>query len=61
MELENIILSEVIQVQKVKSLIFFSHMQNINLIQTTAILQKIGHAKGSHIVEGKVRRRKLRR
>jgi hypothetical protein len=33
MEMENIILSEVSQVQKAKKLHVFSHMQNIELIQ----------------------------
>jgi hypothetical protein len=38
MKLENIILSEVSQVQKSKGHMFFSHMWNIDLIQMQAIL-----------------------
>jgi hypothetical protein len=37
-ELENIILNEVIQVQKTKSCIFFSHMWNIDLIQINKVI-----------------------
>jgi hypothetical protein len=59
MELENIILSEVIQVQKAKSYAF-SYMWNMlpnYPIQIQTILRKTGHAKGKK--GGK--RRKLRR
>jgi hypothetical protein len=58
MELENTILSEVSQVQKVKSHIF-SHMWNIDLIQQYYEKQDI--LRGGHILEREGKRRKLRR
>jgi hypothetical protein len=52
MELENIILSEVSQVQKFKSHIF-SHMWNIGIIQIQQYYEKTGHTKGrSHRERG---------
>jgi hypothetical protein len=50
MELENIILSEVNQVQNAKSHIF-SHMWNIDQIQTQQHYEKQVILKGGHIQE----------
>jgi hypothetical protein len=54
-ELENILLSEVTQVQKVKSHTF-SLISEYRSNANTAILWKIGHAKGrSHMRGGRVK------
>jgi hypothetical protein len=50
MELENIILSEVIQVQKAKSCVF-SHMWNIDQIQTQQYCEKQVTLKGDYVQE----------
>jgi hypothetical protein len=47
MELENIILSEVIQVQKAKSHILF-HMWNVGLTQIQQYYEKQTMLRGSH-------------
>jgi hypothetical protein len=53
MELENIMLSEVIQVQKDKGCHVFSHVWNTDPIQMQEMLWKTGHAKGRlHMREG---------
>jgi hypothetical protein len=59
MEQENIILSEVSQVQKAKSLIF-SHMWNIDLKQIQQYYEKQVTLRGGYIQEREGKRRKLR-
>jgi hypothetical protein len=49
MELENIILNEGIQVQKVKSYCVFSHMWNIKLTQIQQYYEKQVMLRGGHI------------
>jgi hypothetical protein len=61
MELENIILSEINQLQKAKGHIFFSHMWNIDLKQMQQYYEKQVILRGGHIQEGEGKRSKLRR
>jgi hypothetical protein len=61
MELENVILSEVSQVQKAKMSHVFSHMWNTDLIQIQQYYEKQIMLRRSHIQEGEGKRRKLRR
>jgi hypothetical protein len=60
MKLESIILSEVSQVQKAKSNVFF-HIWNIDLIQIQQYYEKQVTLRGDHIQAGEGKRKKLRR
>jgi hypothetical protein len=59
--LENITLSEVNQVQKAKSHIFFSHLWSIDLIQIEKFYEKQVMIREGYLQEGEGKRRKLRR
>jgi hypothetical protein len=61
MELENSILSEVSQAQKVKKPHVFSHMWNTDPIQMQQYHEKQVTLRGGHIREREGKRRKLRR
>jgi hypothetical protein len=60
MELENIILSEVSQVQRAKGYVF-SHTWNIDLIQTQQYYEKQVMLRRGHIQERNYKRRKSRK
>jgi hypothetical protein len=60
MKLENIILSEVSQVQKAKNHVF-SHIWNIDLIQIQQYNDKQVTLRGGHTGKRKGKRRKLRK